>query len=53
MSWCTAQRKMLLFCVKIIVKVSRKFELASLKKERKKENIFFCLATFWFGINFS
>jgi len=35
MGWCTAQQKMLLFCVKIIVKESCKFELARLKKERK------------------
>ena len=40
MGWCTAQQKMLLFCVKIIVKVSRKFELARLKKERKKTFFF-------------
>ena len=48
MSWCTAQWKMLLFCAKIIMKVSSKFELAHLRKERNKT--FFCLATFWFGI---
>jgi len=32
MGWCTAQCKMLLFCAKIIVKESRKFELARLKE---------------------
>ena len=45
--WCTAQWKMLLFCVKTIVKESRKFELARLKK--KKEKHFGRLVTFWFG----
>jgi len=43
MGWCTAQWKMLTFCVNIIVKESRKFELARLKKKKKKtkkENIF-------------
>jgi len=39
MGWCTAQWKMLLFCVKTIVKESRKFELSCLKKKKKKENI--------------
>jgi len=38
---------MLLFCAKTIVKESRKFELARLKK--KKENHFGRLVTFWFG----
>jgi len=33
MGWCTAQWKMLLFCAKTIVKESRKFELARLKKK--------------------
>ena len=42
MGWCTAQWKMLLFCAKTIVKESRKFELAHLKK--KKKNI---LAVWW------
>ena len=37
MGWCTAQWKMLLFCAKTIVKESRKFELAHLKK--MKNNI--------------
>ena len=37
MGWCTAQWKMLLFCVKTIVKESCKFELAHLKKKKKKE----------------
>jgi len=32
MGWCTAQWKMLLSCVKTIVKESRKFELARLKR---------------------
>ena len=31
--------KMLLFCVKTIVKDSRKFELAHLKKKKKKKKI--------------
>ena len=39
LGWCTAQWKMLLFCAKTIVKESRKFELARLKKKKKKENI--------------
>jgi len=38
---------MLLFCAKTIVKESRKFELASLKKKNLKH--FGRLATFWFG----
>ena len=38
---------MLLFCAKTIVKESRKFELARLKK--KKKNILARPATFWFG----
>ena len=49
MGWCTAQSKMLLFCAKNIVKESRKFELARLKKKKKKEKHFGCLVTFWFG----
>jgi len=36
MGWCTAQWKMLLFCAKTIVKESCKFELARLKKKKKK-----------------
>ena len=48
MGWCTAQRKMLLFCAKTIVEESRKFELARLKK-KKKEKHFGRLVTFWFG----
>jgi len=39
---------MLLFCVKIIVKESRKFELARLKK-KKKEKRSGGLAAFWFN----
>ena len=51
MGWCTAQRKMLLFCAKTIVKESRKFELARLKKKKKKkEKHFDRLVTFWFGV---
>jgi len=47
---CTAQWKMLLFCVKTIMKESRKFELARLKKKKKKkEKHFDLLATFWLG----
>ena len=42
MDWCTAQWKKLLFCVKTIVKESRKFELACLKKKKKK-----ILAVWW------
>ena len=34
MGWCTAQWKMLLFCVKTIVKESHKFELTHLKKKK-------------------
>jgi len=49
MGWCTAQRKMLLFCAKTIVKDSRNFELACLKKKKKKEKHFGRLVTFWFG----
>ena len=49
MGWCTTQWKMLLFCAKTIVKESRKFELAHLKKKKKKEKHFGRLATFWFG----
>ena len=50
MGWCTAQWKMLLFCVKTIVKESRKFELAHLKKKKKKkEKHFGRLANLWFG----
>ena len=37
MDWCIAQWKMLLFCAKTIVKESRKFELAHLKKEEEEE----------------
>jgi len=39
---------MLLFCVKTIVKDSRNFELARLKKKKKKEKHFGHLVTFWF-----
>ena len=48
MGWCITQWKMLLFCAKTILKESRKFELACLKK-KKKEKHFGRLATFWFG----
>jgi len=34
MSWCTARWKMLLFCVKTIVKESHNFELSCLKKKK-------------------
>jgi len=37
MGWCTD--KMLLFCAKTIVKGSHNFQLARLKKKRKKENV--------------
>ena len=49
MGWCTAQWKMLLFCAKSIAKESCKFELARLKKKKKKEKHFGRLVTFWFG----
>ena len=58
MGWCTAQCKMLLFCLKTIIKESPSFELAHLKKkvkkkerkkERKKEKHFGSLMTFWFS----
>ena len=48
MGWFTAQWKMLLFCAKTIVKESRKFELARLKKKKKVKH-FGRLVTFWFG----
>jgi len=38
----------LLFCAKTIVKESCKFELARLRKKKKKEKHFGCLVTFWF-----
>jgi len=37
MGWYTAQCKILLFCAKTIVKESHNFELAGLKKKKKKE----------------
>jgi len=37
MGWYTGQCKMLLFCVKIIVKETHNFELAGLKKKNKKK----------------
>jgi len=43
---------MLLFCAKTIMKESRKFEPARLKKKKKKkkkEKHFGRLVTFWFG----
>ena len=46
---------MLLFCAKTVVKESRKFELARLKKKKKtkkkkkKDKHFGRPATFWFG----
>ena len=49
MGWCNTQCKKLLFCVKAIVKESRKFELACLKKKENKEKRFGHLAMFWFG----
>jgi len=48
MGWCTAQWKMLLFCAKTIVQVSRKFEVARLKKKKKEKN-FGHPVTLWFG----
>jgi len=38
MGWYTGQCKMLLFCVKIIVKETHNFELAGLKKKNKKKS---------------
>ena len=37
MGWCTAQCKMMLICVKTIVKESCGFELARLKKKEEEE----------------
>ena len=51
MGWCTAQCRMILFCVKTIVKELHNFELACLKKKKnkeKKEKHFCSLVTFWF-----
>ena len=45
--WCTAQCiKMLLFCTKTIMKVSRNFELACLKKKEKKNVLAVQFGTF-------
>ena len=49
MGWYTLQYKMLLFCVKPIVKDSRNFELVCLNKKKKERKHFGRLATFWFG----
>ena len=50
MGRCTTRWKMLLFCVKTIMKESCKFDLARLKKKKKKEEKHFGrLANFWFG----
>jgi len=43
--WCAAQCKMLLFCVKTIMKESCNFELACLKKKKRERS----LVTFWLG----
>jgi len=48
MGWCTAQRKILLFCAKTIVKDLRNFELARLKKKKKKKE----RKTFWLSSDF-
>jgi len=37
MGWCTDQCKMLLFCVKTIMKESHNFELAHLKKKKTRK----------------
>jgi len=50
MGWCTAQWKMLLFCARTVVRESRKFELARLKK-KKERNYYGHLVTFWFGLS--
>jgi len=39
MGWCTVQCKMLLFCVKTIMKESWNFELSHLKKKKARKNI--------------
>jgi len=53
MGWCTAQYKLLLFCVKTIVKESHNFELAHASEEeerrRKEGKHFGHLVTFRFG----
>jgi len=38
MGWCTEQCKMLLFFAKTIMKDSRNFELAHLKKKKKEKH---------------
>jgi len=40
MGWCTAQCKMLLFCVKAVVKESHDFELAHLRRRKRKRRTF-------------
>ena len=47
MGWYTGQRKML-FCMKAIMKESRNFELAHLKKKKMKEKLLGCVVTSWF-----
>ena len=37
MGWCSAQCKMLLFCVKTVMKSHFNFELACLMKKKKKK----------------
>jgi len=37
MGWCTARCKMLLFCAKTVVKESRNFEPAHLKKKKERK----------------
>jgi len=54
MGWCTAQWKMLLFCVKTIVKESRIFWTSPSEEEEEEEEeegrkTFGCMATFLFG----
>ena len=49
MGSCTAQCKMLLFCANTVARESAKFELARLKKKKKKTTDFGGLATYWHG----
>jgi len=46
MESCTARCKILPFCAKTIMRESRKFDPASLKREEKKKNNFGYLVTF-------
>jgi len=50
MGWCTARCKMLPFCAKTIMKESCNFELARLKKKKKKERKTFLAVWQLFGL---